>query len=308
MVRGIFMKKTPILLLVLLFLAGNLHAQCCGDVVFDSGVSGCLPTAVCAYDYCLDECGWQPCCDGPNRFYLGPVFFLRRDDFTVDTCTENNVFGISNHGRVRGQFVGVNGGYEFRQICCFYFRLDGLFTGGSLKKCPHINLYDWQVEGRLGWTWGECLPCGWAFTPYVGAGYLEQNRRLKHHDFRSRYHTWYVPLGIYADAELMYGFSAGVDFTFAPFVDTDVNALHRDFTFGKNHNSKNRYMWRVSVPVRWQVTICSGFELSVEPFWEQIHFGRVCALTNPAGVVTASGIPQFREDFWGAKFLAGYRF
>lgn len=295
----------------LLMSASEVNAQSCGDVIFSPTSSPCNPSPTYAYDVCLydlDECSWEPCCDTSSRFYLGPVYFLRRTDLILDDCTSVNVFNLTNNGRVRGQYVGVNFGYEYRTLCSLYFRADATWACGNSRGCPRGNINEWQAEGRIGYTWGECVPAGWGFTPYVGVGYLWQNRKYSRIGFNAEYHTWFAPLGIYADVEVMHGFTAGVDFAFAPFFSTDVKAFHRDFDFDHNGDSRNRYMWRVSVPLRWQVMVDSGFEVSVEPFWEQIHFGRVCSQTNDLGIFTKAGVPQFREDYWGGKFLAAYKF
>ncbi len=308
------MKKTLFQLFTmawLLFSSSQMHAQACCDVSFDATPPLCTPTPTYAYDmslYDLDDGCWEACCDAANRFYLGPVYFLRRTDLVLDSCTTNNVFGLNNNGKVRGQYVGVNFGYEYRELCCFYFRADAVWSSGSGRSCPRGHVNEWQGEGRIGYTWGEAIPAGWAFTPYVGVGYLWQNRKYQRVGFSADYNTWYVPIGIYADVEVMHGFSAGVDFAFGPFFSTDVRAFHRDFDFDHNNDSRNRYMWRVSLPLRWQVMVDCGFEVSVEPFWEQVHFGRICSQTNASGILTQAGVPQFREDYWGGKFLAAYKF
>lgn len=297
----------------LLWFANPLFGQVCADYCYDpiefSGA--CDPCATYVYDPCLydvDDCFWGSCGNGPHRFYLGPIYYYRRTDFILNDCTNNNLFGFTSNSRIKGQFVGVNFGYEFREICCWYFRADGIWSTGTERPCPRAQINDWQAEGRVGYTWGECVPAGYAVSPYVGVGYLWQNRNYRHFDFRSNYQTWYVPIGVYADVEVMYGFTAGVDFAFAPFFASNIRADHSTFDFDKNRESRNRYLWRVSIPLRYKVLCGCGFEVSVEPFWEQYNFGRICAELNPAGAVVRPGIPQFRENLWGAKFLAAYRF
>ena len=307
------MNRIFTLLLLVGMMTVELSAQVCADFCYDpcEFAVPCSPVEPyeyipCIYD--LEECAWECTGDGPNRPYIGPVYYYRRTDFTLDGCTNVNVFGLTGNTKSKGQFVGVNFGYEFREICCWYFRADAVWSSGTQRPCPRIRLNDWQAEGRVGYTWGECVPAGYAVSPYAGIGYIWQNRRFGRIGFKGDYQTWYVPLGIYADVEVMCGFTAGVDFTFAPFFSTNIRAFRGDTAFHRTHESRNRYMWRVAVPFRYQVMCACGFEVSVEPFWEQFNFGRICNTKDAHDRIILPGVPHFRENLWGAKFLAAYKF
>lgn len=253
---------------------------------------------------------WDPCCDTAQRVYVGPLYYHRRVDITIDPeCTTNNVLGMENgNSKLRGDCWGINFGYEYRKLCCIYGRADFRWTQGTMHGCPRHTINDWLLEARIGYTFGECSPCGWSVSPYSGIGYYWLDRKFKFADFKAKYKTWYVPIGIYADVEIACDFTAGIDVSFMPFFDSKIDTSSGVFDI-KDQGLSDRYMWRVSVPLRWTALCDYGFEISVEPFWEQLRFQKVCQVDSTVDAsLSRPGVPRFREDLWGAKFLAGFKF
>lgn len=297
-------------------------------------------------DYCWnwDECYWDDCCESPSRVYIGPVYYFRKARFnnnTGDIVAPNNValpepliLANFKNRDAKGTLWGVNGGYEYKELCCLYFRADFTWSEGHLKGCPRHSLQEWILDGRLGYTWGECTPCGWSITPYAGIGYLWDDRNFEVKvappfatsdssfiDFRARYRAWFVPVGVYAEVEIMCDFTAGIDVTWRPMFDCRVKtdgsidgASQGTHDIDINEgNLSDRYSWRVEVPLRWTISADWGFELAVQPFWEYYSFGKVKGQyefkdETKKDLNTVFGIPSFHEDAWGAKFLIGFRF
>ncbi len=268
-----------------------------------------------AWDETNDWACWSydECCDKASRVYVGPVYFNRRLHYTTRNDTVNNIFGLEGSSRSKGNFVGVNFGYEYKELCNVYGRIDATWDTGCLKGCPRNRTNDWWVDGRIGWTWGECSPCGWSVTPYTGIGYFWINRSFRHTPASVKYESWYVPVGLLAVVEVMPDFTIGVDATWMPEFSSRVSINHHQFAnLDKGNNS--RYGWRIEVPFTYTLPTClfdfmscTELEVCIAPFYQQFYYGHV-AQTGLLGVATPSAVPRSREDFWGAKFLFGVRF
>lgn len=255
-------------------------------------------------DWCYDDC-WEK----NSRIYLGPVYYHRNLHFSPDHDTINNIYGVTGPTRTKGNFVGVNVGYEYKGICNWYGRVDGVWSTGILKGCPRNRVNDWFVDGRLGYTFGECSPCGWSFTPYVGIGYFWLDRKFKYVDASARYDSWYVPVGFIAEVELMPDFTIGVDASWLPEFSSRATINSSTFVDVSDGGIKSRYGWRVEVPFSY-VLPCdwNSFEITIAPFWQQFHYGYVNQVLSTPTLPSRPGLPRTREDFWGAKFLIGYLF
>ena len=195
---------------------------------------------------------YDECCPSPSRVYVGPIYFNRRLHYTPRNDTASNIFGSSGATRSRGNFVGVNFGYEYKEICNVYGRIDAIWDSGCLKGCPRNRTNDWWLDGRIGWTWGECSPCGWTLTPYTGIGYFWINRSFRYTPASVRYESWYVPVGLLAVVEVMPDFTIGVDGTWMPEFSSRVSINHHAFVNLDNGNS-SRYGWRVEVPFTYNI-------------------------------------------------------
>lgn len=289
----------------------------CYDQTYDQGYQAQPDVCYdpCGYDqwddscWDWDDCSWNCCQSTPSRVYVGPIFFHRRVDIMLDECTTaNNIYGLENDAKLRGNNWGVNFGYEYREFCNLYARADFRWTGGTLKGIPRHHASDWQLEGRIGYTWGEACPSGYGLTPYVGIGYYWVERKFTFVDFKGKYHAWYIPIGIYGDIEVLCDLTAGIDFTFAPYFDSKLDSHSTVFNL-PNKGLSDRYMWRVTIPLRWQVCPEWGFEVSVEPFWQQLYFNKVCLVDDQENTANSRpGIPKWREDLWGSKFLVAFKF
>ncbi len=279
-----------------------------------------------------DDCYWDDYCENPSRVYLGPVFYYRKARFEASGEGEPLLIGNLENRDPRGKLWGVNGGYEYKEICCLYVRADFIWSEGEMRGCGRHRLQEWIVDGRLGYTWGECTPCGWNVTPYVGIGYLWDNRKFEiainpddnngnpgEIDFRARYRAWFIPVGIYGEVEIMCDFTAGLDVTWRPMFDCRVKTdgkvngkevVSQDIDLNDG-NLSTRYSWRIEVPLRWMICPDWGFEIAVQPFWEHYSWAKVKGehiMENDEIKSTIWGLPSFRENAWGSKFLIGFRF
>jgi len=258
---------------------------------------------------------YDECCANASRAYVGPIYFNRRLHFNPRNDTVPNLFGMTGSTRSNGNFVGVNFGYEYKEVCNVYGRIDAIWDTGCLKGCARNRTNDWWLDGRIGWTWGECSPCGWSLTPYTGIGYFWINRSFRHQPVSIRYESWYVPVGLLAVVEVMPDFTIGVDGTWMPEFSSRVSIDHHSFV-DLDHGNNNRYGWRIEVPFtytlpcNWSGCDCLSamdIEVCVAPFYQQFYYGHVRPTTID-GFVTPTAVPRLREDFWGAKFLLGVRF
>jgi hypothetical protein len=128
------------------------------------------------------------------------------------------------------------------------------------------HAHEWNVEARLGYTFGLGACNQFGFTPYLGVGYEAGRMNLVG---RVMYSWMYIPVGFVASYQFTPGFSMALDADFgmmagAKFIAYDepaINNIHRHFD--------NKYRWELELPLTYQFN-CWGngnFSLGLVPFW-----------------------------------------
>jgi hypothetical protein len=126
--------------------------------------------------------------------------------------------------------------------------------------------HEWNVEARMGYTFGLGACNQFGFTPYLGVGYEAGRMNLVG---RQMYSWWYIPVGFVASYQFTPGFSMALDADFgmmagAQYIQFDepaINNIHRHFD--------NKYRWELELPLTYQFN-CWGngnFSLGLVPFW-----------------------------------------
>lgn len=280
---------------------------------FSSLVSGVLSASSC-YSY-ANDCCWQDFCwdycDGPSRVYAGPVYYHKKitvESVPVDEIAISNNFALPYYGEAKGNIWGVNVGYEFREACNVYFNLDTVWSSGDLKGDLYDRMHSmhkWDVEGRLGYTFGSCGPCVWTVSPYVGLGYSWIKYTLETQSITMKYRNYYVPVGVFADIEVMCDFNVGLDIAWLP----QFNPKLLVEGFGGDIDVASENGWRVWVPVTYRICPDWGFELTVIPFWELNYNGNGDAVYTGTETKIVSGkVAKIKNTDWGARFLFAFRF
>jgi hypothetical protein len=126
--------------------------------------------------------------------------------------------------------------------------------------------HEWNVEARLGYTFGGGCCNEFGLTPYLGVGYEGGRMNLVG---RQEYWWWYIPVGFVASWQFNPNFSMALDAEFGmmagaryvQFDEPSINNIHRQFD--------NKYRWELELPLNWQFP-CWGrgnFSLGLVPFW-----------------------------------------
>jgi Autotransporter beta-domain. len=153
----------------------------------------------------------------PELSYRGvPIF---------NDISQEDSYILASHGSVKGNFWGVNAGYEYKEVDSIYFRVDALWSTGKLKgtdRASSSRYHTWDIDARIGYTFGSCGACAWTVTPYIGLGYAWDKNDLHCVNYTLKYRNYYVPVGILADMEVMCDFWVGLDAAWVPQFDPKV--------------------------------------------------------------------------------------
>lgn len=251
----------------------------------------------CLYDSPSAECNFScedvPCiCRYANHFFVGPeIYHIRR---TRESGSKQS--GTIYAGRV---------GYDHIKRYKFYWGGDVLYGKGELhgksalgrKLKSHFT--DFDVEGRLGYTFEQKEGYQFSFTPFAGIGYaFEQNNFLRPSPLtiHSRIHYTYVPVGFLSKISWSPCLDIGLNFK-AKYLFEGKNKISHD----PNNDSasvliKSEMQYRVELPITYKYW--PQLFVNIVPFYEYRHFGRHAGLFF--------NFDETKINIYGAAFRLSY--
>lgn len=216
-------------------------------------------------------------CGGTQTAAIGPVWYSRhRERFrAIDDGT------VVQTSKMNGSIWGVHAEYDRIRRCSLYWGVEGQWaqgkiTGTTLTHSPlRATDTDWYAEGRLGWTFAPAVYARPVAILYTGIGYFREKiayRAPTPMQITSEISFTYVPLGLFVQAWLTWGFWIGFrGEVWFPTADP-VNRIHLDPLYG---DYKIYASWkadyRLELPMQWNFSGCYG--LRVTPFYWQIRYG-----------------------------------
>lgn len=232
-------------------LNGHLHADC--------------------QDWDSQECVTNSYCSPKqlaNQLYIGPEIYY---------ATRNREGGTKQHGPV----FGVKAGYDHIKRYKLYWGGEVFYGAGHLKGKTGTGsklksrFIDFEVEGRLGYTFQQKAGCQFAFTPYIGYGYAEELNKFIHPSplkvhFRLDY--TYVPVGFLSQVTLSPLWTVGLNFKAKFMIDAKNRVTHDEDLGHLKMLVKNEIHYRVEGPLTYQY--CSHIWFSAVPYYEFRHYGQ----------------------------------
>lgn len=250
-----------------------------------------------ASDYCC-------CCESPSsRLYVGPEFHHTR--LKIERGGSQNLLDERCRAKLKGVLRGVNGGYEYKPDCGFYFNLDGTWSIGSLDadNVHDRYLHEYIAEGRLGYTISWSSIGQGSFTPYIGFGYYLLHERIdsSHHDFL-RYYNYYTPIGAIFDLSFGPCWRVRLDGKWMPQVDTTakIGSL-REIRW----DLKKQVGWQIDVPISY-LFCCGKGELAFVPFYRYHAQGEIKADEHCEEEEVR--LPKQRLNSYGGRIILAWRF
>ena len=133
--------------------------------------------------------------------------------------------------------------------------------------------HEWNVETRVGYTFGFGACDQFAWTPYLGVGY--EGGRMAIQGFgRQKYWWFYVPVGFVLSYEFQGGFGIALDADFGMMADAHYVALDEPSILNYERKFGDRYRWELELPLTYTFQQCCDGYLSdgsmtigLVPFW-----------------------------------------
>lgn len=211
------------------------------------------------------EVPWQ--IGGGHQISIGPEIYHVQRKQEGDVEQTGNLYG----GRIT---------YERLKRYSFYWGIDGLYATGQLigkrgRERAHSCLTDANIEGRLGYTlqascWG--VP---TFTPFVGAGFFQENNHYSK-PFRVYFcnRFSYVSVGFLASIFVIPQFSIGINFKTRIIFDGKQKVTHDPEFEGMTLHYEEKLQYRAELPLIYY--FCWDkypLALRLEPFYEYRQYG-----------------------------------
>jgi hypothetical protein len=208
-----------------------------------------------------------------HQFYIGPeIFYLER--------SKDAKYKRSNqHGFVYGGRIG----YDRIKRCKIYWGGDLVYATGDLhgKKdrgnSIKIDYTDFDVEGRLGYTFQ--LKRSWlpTFVPFVGYGYIRETSKFKKPSpiqIKQHISFDYFTVGflsqIYPHPLWVVGVNFKARFLFNSKCKISDDPDYEDIT----QNVEHKVQYRVELPVTYRLNAwCERLAIALVPFYEFRHYG-----------------------------------
>lgn len=182
-----------------------------------------------------------------------------------------------------GGMIGVRGSFERIGRYKWYLGVEGLYGTGTIKGHAgsgakiKSKLSDYQIEGRLGYTFQA--KCGFrpALTPFVGYGYWEETNHYKFPSpllVKFSNQAPYVSFGFLSTITICPQFTAGFNFKARALIDSECR-VKNDPVFGHlKMYIHDEMQYRFELPLYYDYYCnCRVFELGLVPFYEYRHYG-----------------------------------
>ncbi len=204
-----------------------------------------------------------------------------------------------------GNLGGAQALYEYRPWNNVYAGVKGFWRQGHTSGHGATrSLLDINVHQRLGYTFASYCKKYFA-TLFTGIGYrylgekLIQNRT----SLRTNYNEFYVPVGFLTELKFNQRFSAGLNATWMPQVNSTVTLL----PIGGAQWILKKKIANVLVELPLNCYMGSMFQylITLKPFYEFWQDGKTTAKTV-AGVPL--GLPGNTYNFWGTELDFGFKF
>lgn len=204
-----------------------------------------------------------------NQFYLGPQWcHLTR---TKEGGTKQ-----------QGSLVGIQIGYDRLKRYGWYWGAEGLYAqcvlkghsgaGGKIRS----RFMDGWIEGRFGYTFQQKENRQLALTPYAGVGYQAERNNFSdpsplHVHFKTRF--TYAAVGFLSRMHLCRQVEVGCNFK-AKFPLTPKCKVTHDRPHPSiDQNIKERWHYRIELPLTYQLREAGCFAISAVPFFEFRQYG-----------------------------------
>ena len=201
-------------------------------------------------------------------------------------------FRLHGHGNFGSVFVA----YQYRANCEPYLALRARWASGEVERSHsdedgilvrnqilHFDevdgtgfrdsffewsdrAHEWNVEARLGYTFGLGCQGQFGLTPYLGAGYEGGHMNLHG---RQHYRWFYIPVGFVASYQFNPEFSMGLDADFGMMADARYLNLDEPSINNIERMFGNRYRWELELPLTYTFACWNNghFSMGLVPFW-----------------------------------------
>ena len=230
----------------------------------------CVALPAQQWDDIDDEEYCEPSVFNRRRVYIGPeIYHLKR----------SRAGGTHQNGWM----YGVRAGYDKVQKCTVYWGIDALYAKGTLHgktgKGSKIKsrFTDENIEGRAGFTFqGNCLMRA-SFTPFIGIGYFsEKNNFVDPSPIPVHFNTrfGYGVVGFLSNLPWTERFETGLNFKARYPFEPRCRISHDPENDDTTLNVKEKWQFRVELPITYNCTCCDLFALTLSPFYEYRLYGK----------------------------------
>lgn len=230
-----------------------------------------------------------------HQLSIGPEWYQIRRNKDGGTRQSAEMYG----GRFNYDRLKAFGVYWGAEASYAQGKMDG-HTGTGRTLCS--NLSEALLEARVGFTFQQCSGWQLSITPFIGAGYFNEQNNFKDPS----------PLSVHFETDFWYA-SAGFLAWSHPFQDVEVGLNFKvkypysprcHVTNDPNNDPVNqivgeRFQYRLELPLTYRLTCNGDMTLNLAPFFDYRNYG---------------GYPNFPFNFihtsyksWGATLQFQYR-
>lgn len=205
--------------------------------------------------------------------------------------------------------VGARVIYERLKRYSWYWGVEGEILWGTLKGHAKENstlkshFRSYVVEGRFGYTFQKKEGSMFAFTPFVGGGYLEENSNfISPSPLKIKFKTEapFATAGFLSWINLGCRFELGLNFKARLPIDPKCRIHNDPQNPSFNQLIGERVSYRIELPLSWSLTESGNCLLTFSPYWEsRVYAGRI---NYPFDFIKTT------LTFTGASLLFNFRF
>lgn len=205
----------------------------------------------------------------------------------------------------KGNIVGGRLRYDRLKRYGYYWGLEGCMGKGTLHGASgaghklHSHYYNYEVEGRIGYTLQCKEGLQYSFTPFIGGGYLSEKNNFSNKaplPLHTNIHFGFVEAGFIAAMRpldpLHIGFELKLKMPYEP--KCKISHDPEEAAFSQKIGE------RLQVRMEWPLILrfdCSSWTLNATPFYEYRNYG--------AHVNFPFDFIQTRYQIWGLSIGVG---
>jgi hypothetical protein len=186
--------------------------------------------------------------------------------------------GIKQKGDLFGGFFL----YERVKRYGWYLGAEGSYAKGTIKGSIDdtfelkSRFTDQWIEGRFGYTFQQKCGRRFAFTPYIGIGYAQEQNNFGSSSplpLHFKTHFWYPFAGFRSQINVCEHFVAGVNFRVRIPYDPKCKVSNDPENENVSQNVGDKLQYRVEVPLTYYLPCYERLGVSVMPFYEYRPYG-----------------------------------